>query len=124
MKVILRVFTRFSTLLILSQHLHKLTLLNVYLEIIFNFQSELGRDIKAVNTLRQLLVIIRVWGLLRTTCLPMFVRSAENLDVLALLFKLLSKLVQTHEPDDTLIGKLLKTIVCLIENVLRNWLCF
>ncbi|XP_073982952.1 mediator complex subunit 16 isoform X2 [Rhodnius prolixus] len=65
--------------------------------------SELGRDIKAVNTLRQLLVIIRVWGLLRTTCLPMFVRSAENLDVLALLFKLLSKLVQTHEPDDTLI---------------------
>ncbi|XP_014240587.1 mediator of RNA polymerase II transcription subunit 16 [Cimex lectularius] len=67
--------------------------------------SELGRDLKAINSLRQLLVIVRIWGLLRSTCLPMFVRSAENLDVLALLFKLLSKLVQSHEPDETLIDE-------------------
>ncbi|KAL1132653.1 hypothetical protein AAG570_010605 [Ranatra chinensis] len=67
---------------------------------------ELLRDYKALNSLRQLLVIIRVWGLLRASCLPLFVRSAENLDVLALLFKLLSKLVQhSHEPDDGLIDE-------------------
>uniref|UniRef100_A0A0A9Z569 Mediator of RNA polymerase II transcription subunit 16 n=1 Tax=Lygus hesperus TaxID=30085 RepID=A0A0A9Z569_LYGHE len=68
--------------------------------------SELYRDMKALNTLRQLLVIVRVWGLIKLTCLPTFVRSAENLDVLALLFKLISKLVvQSHEPDDTLIDE-------------------
>jgi hypothetical protein len=33
-----------------------------------------------------------------------FVRSAENLDVLALLFKLLSRLIQTSEPDENLLG--------------------
>jgi hypothetical protein len=32
------------------------------------------------------------------------VRSTETLDVLSLLFKLLSKLVQSHEHDETLIG--------------------
>jgi hypothetical protein len=62
------------------------------------------RDYKALNTLRELLVIIRIWGLLRQSCLPVFVRSAENLDVLALLFKLLSRLIQTSEPDENLLG--------------------
>lgn len=66
---------------------------------------ELVRDYKAVNTLRELLVIIRIWGLLRPSCLPVFVRSVENLDVLALLFKLLSRLVQSPEPDDNLIDE-------------------
>lgn len=66
---------------------------------------ELVRDYKAINCLRELLVIIRIWGLLRASCLPVFVRSTENLDVLALLFKLLSRLVQTPEPDETLIGE-------------------
>ncbi|XP_047102177.1 mediator of RNA polymerase II transcription subunit 16 isoform X1 [Schistocerca piceifrons] len=64
---------------------------------------ELLRDYKALNTLRELLVIIRIWGLLRQSCLPVFVRSAENLDVLALLFKLLSRLIQNTEPDENLI---------------------
>lgn len=67
---------------------------------------ELLRDVKALNTLRELLVIIRIWGLLRASCLPLFARSAENLDVLALLFRLLSRLVQNpNEPDEALIGK-------------------
>lgn len=66
-------------------------------------QFELVRDYKAVNILRQLLLIIRVWGLLKASCLPVFVRSAENIDVLPLLFKHLSRLVQMHEPDDSLI---------------------
>nr|CAD7586857.1 unnamed protein product [Timema genevievae] len=64
---------------------------------------DLLRDYKAINTLRELLVIIRIWGLLRQSCLPVFVRSAENLDVFALLFKLLSRLVQTPEPDENLL---------------------
>ncbi|XP_063237513.1 mediator of RNA polymerase II transcription subunit 16 isoform X2 [Bacillus rossius redtenbacheri] len=66
-------------------------------------QCELLRDHKALNTLRELLVIVRVWGLLRQSCLPVFVRSSESLDVLALLFKLLSRLVQSQEPDDNLL---------------------
>nr|CAD7441536.1 unnamed protein product [Timema bartmani] len=67
---------------------------------------DLLRDYKAINTLRELLVIIRIWGLLRQSCLPVFVRSAENLDVFALLFKLLSRLVQTPEPDENLLERI------------------
>ncbi|KYQ51898.1 Mediator of RNA polymerase II transcription subunit 16 [Trachymyrmex zeteki] len=71
---------------------------------------ELLKDHKALNTVRELLVIIRIWGLLRPSCLPVFLRSADNLDVLALLFCLLSKLVQPNgdtqqQVDDGLIGK-------------------
>ncbi|CAG2064493.1 unnamed protein product [Timema podura] len=72
---------------------------------------DLLRDYKAINTLRELLVIIRIWGLLRQSCLPVFVRSAENLDVFALLFKLLSRLVQTPEPDENLLGQLVLLIL-------------
>lgn len=74
-------------------------------------QYELLKDHKALNTLRELLVIIRIWGLLRPSCLPVFLRSADNLDVLALLFRLLSKLVhpngdtQAQQVDDGLIGE-------------------
>uniref|UniRef100_A0A1B6EV13 Mediator of RNA polymerase II transcription subunit 16 n=1 Tax=Cuerna arida TaxID=1464854 RepID=A0A1B6EV13_9HEMI len=64
---------------------------------------ELVRDSKAVNSIRELLIIIRFWGLLRNSCLPVFISSAENVDVLGLLFKLLSRLVQNPEPDDGLI---------------------
>ncbi|KOC61012.1 Mediator of RNA polymerase II transcription subunit 16 [Habropoda laboriosa] len=70
---------------------------------------ELLKDHKALNTLRELLVIIRIWGLLRPSCLPVFLRSTDNLDVLALLFRLLSKLVQpngdgqSQQVDDGLI---------------------
>ncbi|XP_054283899.1 mediator of RNA polymerase II transcription subunit 16-like [Macrosteles quadrilineatus] len=64
---------------------------------------ELVRDGKAVNSIRELLIIIRFWGLLRHSCLPVFISSAENVDVLGLLFKLLSRLVQNTEPDDALI---------------------
>lgn len=62
---------------------------------------------KALNILRELLVIIRIWGLLRPACLPVFVRSSENHDTLAHVFRLLSHLAQNpQEPDDSLIGKL------------------
>ncbi|XP_034950034.1 mediator of RNA polymerase II transcription subunit 16-like [Chelonus insularis] len=77
---------------------------------------ELLKDYKALNTIRELLVIIRIWGLLRPSCLPVFFRSADNLDVLALLFRLLSKLVQssgdtTQQVDDSHIDD-----CCLLPN--------
>ncbi|XP_012289223.1 mediator of RNA polymerase II transcription subunit 16 isoform X2 [Orussus abietinus] len=78
---------------------------------------ELLKDHKALNTVRELLVIIRIWGLLRPSCLPVFLRSADNLDVLALLFQLLSKLVQPNgdtqqqQVDDSLIDE-----CCLLPN--------
>ncbi|XP_013387309.1 mediator of RNA polymerase II transcription subunit 16 [Lingula anatina] len=49
-------------------------------------------DPVAINTLRELLVIFRVWGLISSSCLPHFITTASNLDCLALLFKLLTKL--------------------------------
>ncbi|XP_046480367.1 mediator of RNA polymerase II transcription subunit 16 isoform X1 [Neodiprion pinetum] len=57
---------------------------------------ELLKDYKALNTLRELLVIIRIWGLLRPSCLPVFLRNTDNLDALPLLFRLLSRLVQLN----------------------------
>ncbi|XP_060827757.1 mediator of RNA polymerase II transcription subunit 16 isoform X3 [Bombus pascuorum] len=85
---------------------------------------ELLKDHKALNTLRELLVIIRIWGLLRPSCLPVFLRSADNLDVLALLFRLLSKLVQpngdgqTQQVDDGLIEG--NKMINVIKYVLRQ----
>ncbi|XP_014215984.1 mediator of RNA polymerase II transcription subunit 16 [Copidosoma floridanum] len=68
---------------------------------------ELIKDHKALNILRELLVIIRIWGLLRPSCLPVFLKSADNIDVLGLVFQLLSKLVQPSgdglQIDDQLI---------------------
>ncbi|XP_071450727.1 mediator of RNA polymerase II transcription subunit 16 [Hetaerina americana] len=64
---------------------------------------ELLKDYKSLNLLRELLVLVRIWGLLRQSCLPTFVRSSESLDVLALLFRLLSRLAQSTEPDEALI---------------------
>jgi hypothetical protein len=84
----------------------KYTILNLITALTL-LQYEMLRDVKALNELRELLVIIRIWGLLRPTCLPVFVQIADNLDVLALCFKLLSRLVQTSqsEPDEALIGE-------------------
>lgn len=48
---------------------------------------ELIKDVKALNMLREMLVLIRIWGLLRPACLPVFIRSDANMDVLALLFR-------------------------------------
>ncbi|XP_074042596.1 mediator complex subunit 16 [Leptinotarsa decemlineata] len=67
---------------------------------------ELIRDVKALNMLREMLVLIRIWGLLRPACLPVFIKSDTNLDVLALVFRLLSRLVQNvNEPDEALIDE-------------------
>lgn len=61
----------------------------------------------ALNSIRELLVMMRIWGLVRVQCLPVFNRSAESLDVLATLFRLLTRLtLNPIEPDDHLLGKL------------------
>lgn len=73
---------------------------------LFFFQHDLLlSDLKALNVLRELLAIIRIWGLLNQSCLPIFSKTAENLDVLVLIFKLLSRYVQCSEPDEQLLGK-------------------
>lgn len=69
-------------------------------------------DFTALNTIRELLVMIRIWGLLRPQCLPVFSRSADNLDILATLFRLLTKLApKPNDPDDQLLDE-----CCLLPN--------
>lgn len=69
------------------------------------FQYDISKDIVALNSIRELLVMMRIWGLLRPQCLPVFSRSAENLDILATLFKLLTRLaLSPQDPDELLLG--------------------
>lgn len=69
-------------------------------------------DTRALNTLREILVIIRIWGLINSSCLPIFTKLQENLDVVSLLFKLLSKIVSCMDQlDDTLLDE-----CCLLPN--------
>lgn len=73
--------------------------------LIIQFQYEISKDIVALNSIRELLVMIRIWGLLKPQCLPIFSRSADNLDVLLQLFRLLTKLaLNPNDPDDSLLG--------------------
>jgi len=63
-------------------------------------------DFTALNTIRELLVMIRIWGLVNAQCLPVFSRSADNLDILATLFRLLTKLApKPAEPEDNLLDE-------------------
>lgn len=65
---------------------------------------DISRDLVALSCLRELLVMIRIWGLLKPQCLPIFSRSSENQDVLAALFRFLTKLaLNPNEPDDLLL---------------------
>lgn len=63
--------------------------------------------------MRELLVIIRIWGLINESCLPIFTKLSDNIDVIALLFKLLSRTVTAVglEPDETLLDE-----CCLLSN--------
>ncbi|RWS13475.1 mediator of RNA polymerase II transcription subunit 16-like protein [Dinothrombium tinctorium] len=71
-------------------------------------------DAKSVNTLRELLVLIRIWGLLNEKCLPVFTKlTSDDADVIELLFKLLTKTVLSigSEPDESLLDE-----CCLLPN--------
>ncbi|KAH8023282.1 hypothetical protein HPB51_011725 [Rhipicephalus microplus] len=69
-------------------------------------------DAKSLNMLRELLVIFRMWGFISESCLPSYTKMTDNLDVLSLLFKLLTKTLLNHgsEPDETLLASLIKGI--------------
>ncbi|XP_078584716.1 mediator of RNA polymerase II transcription subunit 16-like [Branchiostoma floridae x Branchiostoma japonicum] len=53
--------------------------------------STLLRDAQFLQMLRELLVMVRIWGLIKSSCLPVFTATSDNLDSLQLLFKLLTK---------------------------------
>lgn len=68
-------------------------------------------DIVALSSIRELLVIIRIWGLLKPSCLPQFLKSTDN-DVLLTIFKLLTKLaLNPNDPDEYLLDE-----CCLLPN--------
>ncbi|XP_029849186.1 mediator of RNA polymerase II transcription subunit 16 [Ixodes scapularis] len=64
-------------------------------------------DPKSLNMLRELLVIFRMWGFISESCLPAYTKMTDNLDILSLLFKLLTKTLLNHgsEPDETLLDE-------------------
>lgn len=65
---------------------------------------DISRDMIAISSIRELLVMIRIWGLLNPQCLPIYTKSVENFDVLPVLFRLLTRLCQNpNEPDDVLL---------------------
>ncbi|XP_055378584.1 mediator of RNA polymerase II transcription subunit 16 [Condylostylus longicornis] len=71
-----------------------------------NCGYDISKDIVALNSIRELLVMIRIWGLLNSQCLPVFSRSVENLDILSTLFRLLTRLaLNPSEPDEVLLDE-------------------
>ncbi|XP_017045384.1 mediator of RNA polymerase II transcription subunit 16 [Drosophila ficusphila] len=67
---------------------------------------DISRDIVAIGSLRELLVMIRIWGLLNPQCLPVYTKTMDNIDVLVILFRLLTRLSQNPaEPDEMLLDE-------------------
>uniref|UniRef100_W8BNJ3 Mediator of RNA polymerase II transcription subunit 16 n=1 Tax=Ceratitis capitata TaxID=7213 RepID=W8BNJ3_CERCA len=84
---------------------------------------DISRDSVAISSIRELLVMTRIWGLLNPQCLPTYTKSVENIDVLATLFRLLTRLGQnTAEPDDFLLDEcsLLSTQVLIPQKQFSN----
>ncbi|KAJ8277466.1 hypothetical protein GJAV_G00075460 [Gymnothorax javanicus] len=70
------------------------------------------RDGPSLGMLREMMVVIRIWGLLKPGCLPIYTATSDNQDTMSLLFRLLTKLWlcsrdENHpqEPDETLIDE-------------------
>ncbi|KAG8126824.1 hypothetical protein E2320_022084 [Naja naja] len=49
------------------------------------------RDGASLGMLRELLVMIRIWGLLKPSCLPIYMATSDTQDSMSLLFRLLTK---------------------------------
>ncbi|XP_013914184.1 PREDICTED: mediator of RNA polymerase II transcription subunit 16-like [Thamnophis sirtalis] len=86
------------------------------------------RDGASLGMLRELMVMIRIWGLLKPSCLPIYIATSDTQDSMSLLFRLLTKLWlccrdegHPSEPDDTLIDE-----CCLLPSQLlipnMDWL--
>lgn len=56
-------------------------------------------DNHALNILREVLVIIRIWGLMKPQCLPVFVKNG-NFDGMGTLFRHISRLVQCNQNNE------------------------
>uniref|UniRef100_A0A8C4NCY0 Mediator of RNA polymerase II transcription subunit 16 n=1 Tax=Eptatretus burgeri TaxID=7764 RepID=A0A8C4NCY0_EPTBU len=52
----------------------------------------LARDPVALGWLRELLVVIRIWGLIKSACLPVLHATSDSQDSLSLAFRLLTRL--------------------------------
>ncbi|EPQ08055.1 Mediator of RNA polymerase II transcription subunit 16 [Myotis brandtii] len=70
------------------------------------------RDGTSLGMLRELMVVIRIWGLLKPSCLPVYTATSDTQDSMSLLFRLLTKLWiccrdegPTSEPDETLVDE-------------------
>ncbi|XP_029773877.1 mediator of RNA polymerase II transcription subunit 16 [Suricata suricatta] len=70
------------------------------------------RDGPSLGLLRELLVVIRIWGLLKPGCLPVYTATSDTQDSLSLLFRLLTKLWiccrdegPASEPDEALVDE-------------------
>lgn len=82
-------------------------LINFFFKFKFsNYKGGLIHDKTAINALRELLVIIQIWGLVNESCLPVFIKLNDN-DVIACLYKLLTKSLSftNSEPDDQLLDE-------------------
>lgn len=62
--------------------------------------------------LRELMVVTRIWGLLKPSCLPVYAATSDTQDSMALLFRLLTKLWiccrdegPASEPDEALVDE-------------------
>lgn len=53
--------------------------------------ATLLHDVRVLGTLRELLVVVRMWGLINSSCLPNFTTTTNMSDCLPQLFKLLTK---------------------------------
>lgn len=81
----------------------------------FHVQYDISKDIVALNSIREIFVVMRMWGLIRQHCLPSFARYVEGMDVLAILYKLITRLaLNANEPDEMLLGK------CCINELLYS----
>uniref|UniRef100_A0A8C6RY12 Mediator of RNA polymerase II transcription subunit 16 n=1 Tax=Nannospalax galili TaxID=1026970 RepID=A0A8C6RY12_NANGA len=72
------------------------------------------RDGTSLGMLRELMVVIRIWGLLKPSCLPVYTATSDTQDSMSLLFRLLTKLwllccpcplPTASEPDEGLVDE-------------------
>uniref|UniRef100_A0A2K6F5P0 Mediator of RNA polymerase II transcription subunit 16 n=1 Tax=Propithecus coquereli TaxID=379532 RepID=A0A2K6F5P0_PROCO len=70
------------------------------------------RDGTSLGVLRELMVVIRIWGLLKPSCLPVYTATSDTQDSMSLLFRLLTKLWiccrdegPASEPDEALVDE-------------------
>ncbi|XP_030639995.1 mediator of RNA polymerase II transcription subunit 16 isoform X2 [Chanos chanos] len=86
------------------------------------------RDGASLAMLREMMVMVRIWGLLKPGCLPIYTATSDNQDSMSLLFRLLTKLWlcsrdESHpqDPDEGLVDE-----CCLLPSQLllpaMDWL--